>query len=143
MFFLQTMNPANGLVADTCRENSPVSIAVVGFALSSYPVAVERGWLARADAVERSLAALRFFRDSDQSGSPEATGYKGFYYHFLDMATGARVWRSELSMIDTALLIAGVLTAGRYFTADTADESELRELGDALYRRIRSEERRV
>ena len=135
-YFLQAVNPANGLVADTSRENSPSSIAVVGFALSAYPVAVERGWMARADAVERSLAALRFFRDSDQSGSPEATGYKGFYYHFLDMHTGVRVWRSELSMIDTALLIAGVLTAGMYFTANTADEIELRELVDVLYRRI-------
>jgi hypothetical protein len=135
-YFLQAVNRANGLIADTSRESSPASIAVVGFALSAYPVAVERGWMARADAVERSLTALRFFRDSDQSGSPEATGYKGFYYHFLDMATGTRVWRSELSMIDTALLIAGALTAGRYFTANTADEIELRELGDALYRRI-------
>ena len=94
-YFLQTVNPLNGLVADTSRDNSPVSIAVVGFALSSYPVAVERGWMERADAVKRSLAALRFFRDSDQSGSPEATGFKGFYYHFLDMHTGARVWRSK------------------------------------------------
>jgi hypothetical protein len=135
-YFLQAVNPANGLIADTSRENSPSSIAVVGFALSAYPVAVERGWMARADAVGRSLGALRFFRDCDQSGSPEATGYKGFYYHFLDMHTGARVWRSELSMIDTALLIAGALTAGRYFTANTADEIELRELVDALYRRI-------
>ena len=74
-YFLQAVNPANGLVADTSREHSPSSIAVVGFALSTYPVAVERGWMARADAVERSLTALRFFRDSDQSGSPEATGY--------------------------------------------------------------------
>jgi hypothetical protein len=135
-YFLQAVSRANGLIADTSRESSPSSIAVVGFALSAYPVAVERGWMARADAVERSLSALRFFRDSDQSGGPEATGYKGFYYHFLDMATGIRAWRSELSMIDTALLIAGALTAGRYFTADTAGEIELRELADALYRRI-------
>ncbi|EQD79148.1 hypothetical protein B1A_01889, partial [mine drainage metagenome] len=135
-YFPQTVNPLNGLVADTSRDNSPVSIAVVGFALSSYPVAVERGWMKRADAVQRSLAALRFFRDSDQSGSPTATGFKGFYYHFLDIRTGARVWQSELSMIDTALLIAGVLTASLYFTADTTDETELRELADFLYRRI-------
>jgi len=135
-YFLQTLNPANGLTADTSRENSPCSIAVVGFALSAYPLAVERGWMARADAVERSLATLRFFHDSDQSVRPEATGYKGFYYHFLDMHTGARVWKSELSMIDTALLIAGALTAGRYFTANTADEIQLRELVDVLYRRV-------
>jgi hypothetical protein len=86
--------------------------------------------------VERSLGALRFFRDSDQSGSPEATGYKGFYYHFLDLHTGARVWRSELSMIDTALLIAGALTASMYFDGDIPDEIELRELVDMLFRRI-------
>ena len=135
-YFLRTVNPTNGLIADTSRENSPCSIAVVGFALSAYPVAVERRWMARSDAVERTLAVLRFFRDSDQSGSPEATGYNGFYYHFLSMHTGARVWRSELSMIDTALLIAGALTASRYFTANTADEIELRALADALYRRI-------
>lgn len=112
-YFLQAVNPANGLIADNSRENAPASIAVAGFALSVYPVAVERGWMARADAVERSLAALRFFHDSDQSGSPEATGFKGFYYRFLNLHTGARVWRSELSMVDTALLIAGALTAGR------------------------------
>ncbi len=135
-YFLQKVNPLNGLVADNSRDNSPVSIAVVGFALSAYAVAVERGWMERAAAVQRSLAALRFFRDSDQSGSPAATGFKGFYYHFLDIHTGVRVWRSELSMVDTALLIAGALTAGRYFTAESTDETELRELVDLLYRRI-------
>lgn len=135
-YFAQATNVVNGLVADTSRANSPCSIAVVGFALSTYPVAVERGWIKRAEAVERSLAALRFFRDSDQSGGPEATGYKGFYYHFLDMRTGARVWRSELSMIDTALLLAGALTAGMYFDANAADEAELRELVEMLYLRV-------
>ncbi len=135
-YFLQAVNPVNGLVADTSRENSPASIGVVGFALSAYPVGVERGWVTRADAVDRTLATLRFFRDSDQSGSPEATGFKGFYYHFLDMHTGARVWHSELSMIDSALLIAGMLTAGRYFAANTPEETELRELVETLYLRI-------
>jgi hypothetical protein len=135
-YFLQTAKASNGLILDNSRVNAPVSIAVVGFALASYPVAVERGWLARADAVARSLAALRFFRDSDQSGGPEATGYKGFYYHFLDSDTGARVWRSELSMIDTALLIAGALTGSMYFDANTPDEIELRKLVDMLFGRI-------
>ena len=135
-YFLLAVNPVNGLIADTSRANSPCSIAAVGFALSAYPVAVERGWMARADAVERTLRALRFFRDCDQSGSPGATGYKGFYYHFLDMQTGCRVWQCELSMIDTALLIAGALTAGQYFSADAANEAELRRVADELYRRI-------
>jgi hypothetical protein len=135
-YFLQTVNPANGLIADTSRENSPCSIGVVGFALSTYPVAVERGWMTRAEALERALATLRFFRDSDQSGGPEASGFKGFYYHFLDMQTGVRAWRSELSTIDTALLIAGALTASRYFSADTPTETELRGLAETLYLRI-------
>ena len=135
-YFPSNTNPSNGLVADTSRDGSPVSIAVVGLALSCYPVAVERGWIGRDEAAQYCLAALRFFSASDQSGAPSATGYKGFYFHFLDRHTGARVWRSELSMIDSALLIAGVLTAARYFTAATEQETELRDLADALYRRI-------
>lgn len=134
MYSFETMNPINGLTADTSREGSPCSIAVVGFALSVYPVTVERGWIERSDAAERSLTALRFFRDSDQSDSPDATGYKGFYYHFLDMDTGTSAWHSELSMIDTALLIVGALTSATYFTTDTADEVALREIADTLYR---------
>ncbi|HUH30879.1 MAG TPA: glucoamylase family protein, partial [Rhodanobacter sp.] len=97
---------------------------------------VEHGWMTRADAVARSLAALRFFQDSDQSGTAQATGYKGFYYHFLDMHSGVRVWQCELSMIDTALLLAGALTAASYFDADSAAEKELREVADVLYRRV-------
>ena len=69
-----------------------------------------------------------------QSDAPDATGYKGFYYHFLDMRTGKRVWQCELSLIDTALLIAGVLVAGCYFDAE--GEREIRETADALYRRV-------
>ena len=135
-YFRQMVNPANGLVADTTRDHWPCSIAVVGFALSSYPVAVERGWVSRDEALALTLAALRFFRDSNQSGTSDSTGYKGFYYHFLDMRSGIRMWRSELSMIDTALLIAGALTARMYFNAETAREAELREIADELYRRV-------
>jgi hypothetical protein len=135
-YFLEAVNPANGLVADTSRQDSPASIAVTGFALASYPAAVERGWITRAEAVTYSLAALRFFHGSDQSGSAAATGYRGFYYHFLDLRTGTRVWRSELSTIDTALLIAGALAASIYFNTDAPAEIELRELVDVLYRRI-------
>lgn len=134
-YFEQAFNPVNGLVADTSRQGSPCSIAVVGFALSVYPIAVERGWMERTEAVRRSLAALRFFASSDQSGSETATGYRGFYYHFLDMDTGARMWRSELSSIDSALLIVGALLAAGYFDAEVPDEVELRQLADTLYRR--------
>ena len=78
-YFVELMNPRNGLVPDTSRDNSPVSIAVVGFALSVYPLAVERGWMDREEAVHRCLLALRCFHDSDQSGSLTATVYKGCY----------------------------------------------------------------
>ena len=128
-------NPDNGLVADTSRKGSPCSIAVVGFALSCYPVAVARGWMTRTEAASRTLKALRFFAQSAQSDAPDATGYKGFYYHFLDMQTGRRVWRCELSLVDTALLIAGMLIAGRYFDGG-GEEAEIRTLADALYRRV-------
>ena len=135
-YFVQNANARNGLIADTTRDGSPSSIAVVGFALSAYPVGVEHGWMDRADAAARTLVTLHFFMDSDQSGEPTATGHCGFYFHFLDMHSGKRVWLSELSLIDTALLMAGVLTAAAYFSADTPDEAELRRLADALYRRV-------
>ena len=135
-YFVETVNPENGLVPDTSRAGSPCSIAVVGFALSSYPIGVERGWMSREAAVKLTLATLRFFRDSPQSSREDTTGYKGFYYHFLDLQTGRRVWNCELSMIDTALLFGGVLLAGAYFTADSDDEQEIRELADFLYQRV-------
>ena len=100
-YFARNTNPRNGLVADTTREGSPSSIAVVGFALSAYPVGVERGWMTRAEAVERTLMTLRFFMNSDQSGNAGATGFHGYYFHFLDMQLGTRVWLSEVSLIDT------------------------------------------
>ena len=129
-------NPVNGLVADTSRAGSPASIAVVGFALSSYPAAVERGWLEREDAATRTLVTLRFFERSSQNADPDATGYKGFYYHFLDPASGKRVWQCEVSPIDTSLLFAGILTAAAYFTEETSTETEIRALARDLYDRI-------
>lgn len=91
--------------------------------------------MSRAAAVERTLATLRFFWNSPHGPEPDATGYQGLYYHFLDMRTGRRAWQCELSTVDSALLLAGVLMAGRYFDADAADEHEIRTLADALYRR--------
>jgi hypothetical protein len=134
-YFLEHSNPRNGLVADTSRAGAPSSIAVVGFALSCYPVGAERGWITRADAAARTLVTLRFFWSSEQSEAADATGYKGFYYHFLDMQSGRRAWQSELSLIDSTFLLAGVLNAGVYFSEDTLVEAEIRELAEALYRR--------
>jgi hypothetical protein len=135
-YFIEYVDVTTGLVADTSRKGSPASIAVVGFALSCYPIGVERGWITRADGAAQTLKALRFFWNSPQSSKADVTGYKGFYYHFLDMHSGRRAWQCELSMIDTTLLLAGVLTAAAYFTAPTVEESEIRALAEALYRRV-------
>jgi hypothetical protein len=135
-YFTENVNPANGLVRDTSRPGSPASIAVVGLGLASYPIAVERQWMTRAEAAALTRETLRFFSKSPQSSEPDATGFKGFYYHFLDMTTGRRVWQCELSPIDTALLVAGMLTASAYFCEDTKDEFEIRQLTELLYRRI-------
>jgi hypothetical protein len=134
-YFLHELHPATGLTADSTREGSPCSIAVVGFALTVYPIAVERRYLSRAEAIKRTLTKLRFFYHGPDGEGPDAIGCKGFYYHFLDMKTGRRTWQSEVSTIDTAILIAGALTAAQYFDRDTAAECELRQLAEELYRR--------
>jgi hypothetical protein len=135
-YFLTQTQAHNGLVADTSRPGAPASIAVVGFALSAYAVGVERGWMAREDAVQRTLTALRFFAGSDQSGGVASTGAHGFYFHFLDVRTGLRAWQSELSSIDTALLIVGMLASAAYFNRTTPAEAELQRLAKALYDRV-------
>src|ERR1039457_1707114 len=100
-YFLHETNPDNGLVVDKTATDWPASIAATGFALAAYPVAVERRFMPRAAAVERTLTTLRFFWNSKQGPEPDATGYHGFYYHFLDMRTGRRAWKSELSTVDS------------------------------------------
>ncbi|PUA20675.1 glucoamylase family protein [Glaciimonas sp. PCH181] len=134
-YFMHETNPKNGLVIDKSAPGWPASVAAVGLALAAYPVAVERGFIPRAEAITRVLTTLKFFWNSPQGPEPDATGYKGFYYHFLDMSTGRRVWNCELSTIDSAFLLAGALTAGRYFDAATKDETEIRTLAEALYLR--------
>jgi hypothetical protein len=134
-YFLKETNPHNGLVPDNTREGAHCSIAAVGLALAAYTVGAERRLLSRAEAVGRTLTTLRFFWDSPQSGDGDATGYRGFFYHFLDMQAGRRAWESELSTIDTTFLLAGALTSAAYFDRETANEREIRKLADALYRR--------
>jgi len=128
-YFLDQANPQNGLIADSTWQDSPSSIAALGFSLPVYAVGVERGWMSRLDAAGRTLAALRFLAHPGSSDS----GHQGFFYHFLNMDTGQRVWQCELSTIDTAILIAGVLAAGAYFTNDTPAEAEIRRLAARLY----------
>ncbi|HEY2558461.1 MAG TPA: glucoamylase family protein [Caldimonas sp.] len=135
-YFLNEVNPDNGLILDKTEEDWPSSIAAVGMALTVYPVGVARHFIDRADAARRALVVLRFFAASEQSPAEDATGYRGFYYHFLHMTSGRRAWRSELSSIDTAIFIAGALTAAQYFDGADADETEIRVLAKQLYERI-------
>ena len=134
-YFVHKANPTNGLVLDKSHEGWPASIAAVGLALAAYPVGVECGFMARGEAVQRTLAALRFFANAPHGPEPYATGHKGFYYHFLDMNSGQRAWRCELSSVDTAFLLAGMLAAAAYYEHQTAEEHEIRRLADALYRK--------
>jgi len=135
-YFLHEINEHTGLIADKTQPGSGSSIAVTGMALTSYIAAVEKKLLTRSDAVKRTLKVLRFFYNSHQGTEADATGYKGFYYHFLDMHTGKRAFKCELSTIDTTFLIAGFLSAASYFTDGNDEEAEIRRLADALYKRV-------
>jgi hypothetical protein len=132
-YYLHEVNPANGLVRDKTDKTAPASIAAVGLALATLPVLVERGILSREFAPAIALKRLRFFRDAPHGPEPDATGYKGFYYHFLDIKSGRRVWNCELSTIDSAFLFAGMLTCAAYFDQETEEEDELRRLVDELF----------
>jgi len=135
-YFLDQVSSSTGLIADKTQPGFPCSIAVVGMSISAYLIGVEKKFLTRQNAIERILKILRFFYNSKQSKDANATGYKGFYYHFLKMDSGEREWNCELSTIDTALFIAGVLSAAIFFSGDNKDELEIRKLADELYRRI-------
>lgn len=140
--FVDLQDPATGLVFDRSGKNSPASIAAVGFALAAYPVAAERGWIGHHDAVDYTLKVLRTLWNAPQGPESEGTsGFHGYFYHFLDPSTGLRstgpkYWNSELSSIDTALLMAGVVFARAYYSHDCRREREIRDLADKLYCRV-------
>jgi hypothetical protein len=135
-YFMDVAHPDTGLVADNTSPDAPSSIAAVGLALGAWITGTERGLISRSEAIQRTLRVLSFFQSSHQGTEKDATGYKGFYYHFLDMKTGKRACESELSTIDTALFIVGALAASEYFSNDHEDEKEIRSKVDFLYRRI-------
>ena len=135
LYYLHETNPDNGLVRDKTDPAAPCSIAAVGLALATIPAIVQRGVIIRKFAAKIARRRLRSLIDLPQGPEPDAAGYKGFFYHFLDIDTGRRVWNCELSTLDSAFLLAGALTCVTYFDADTEDEAEVRRLGDALYRR--------
>src|SRR5439155_22160831 len=109
-WFWERTDHGSGVARDRWPTKSLSSVAAVGFALTAYPVGVERGYVTRADAAQRTLNTLRVMYATPQGlQATNGTGYKGFFYHFLDMQTGYRFEQVELSTIDTSLLLGGVL----------------------------------
>ena len=127
-FFWETGNPRNGLIPDRFPTPSFASISAVGFGLTAYPIGVERGYISREAARQRVLATLRFFASE--------VNQHGFFYHFIDMRSGARSNESEVSTVDTALLLAGMLFCQTYFDGDDPEEIEIRTLAEEIYRRV-------
>ncbi|MBL8152972.1 MAG: hypothetical protein JNM70_02210 [Anaerolineae bacterium] len=124
-YFWLEANPQNGLIKDRSTPNSVASIAAVGFGLAAIPVGIDRGWITADEGYERAQTTLRTFLNGDVQGA------QGFFFHFVDMETGERVWSSELSSIDTTLLVAGALVAGQYF-----EGTEVQTLADRLYENV-------
>ena len=135
-WFWDTANPINGLVPDSWPAPKFCSIAAVGFALTAYPIGVTRGWISRAAARQRTLATLRFFAQAPQGGAAAGvTGNRGFFYHFLHMDSGLRYRTTELSSVDSTLLLLGMLFAAEWFDQDHPDEREIGRLAHAIYAR--------
>jgi len=123
-FFVRHSNRETGLTQDSSRPGSPASIAATGFALASLTIAESRGWISRQQAYEQIHRTLLTLRNRAQHE-------RGFFYHFLDPKSGRRVWGSEASSIDTALLLAGALLAGEHFKG-----TEISRLAQQLYERV-------
>ena len=133
-YFVEQADPDTGLVLDRARaDGSPhdethrnvASIAATGFGLTALCIAAERGWMNRSEARMRLRSALEFFAD-------RAIQEHGWFYHWMDYKSGERRWDSEVSSIDTALLLAGVLTARQYFR----DDLEVVRLATRIYERV-------
>lgn len=136
-WFWDLADPSTGLVPDRWPSKSFCSIAAVGFALNAYAIGAERGWISRAQARERTLNTLRFFASAPQGTAANGmTGYRGFFYHFIDMERGRRFETTELSSIDTVLLLAGILFAGGYYDGADRSEAEIRHLAGLINGRV-------
>lgn len=135
LFFWHECNEENGLVKDRSTEDSPSSIAATGFAIPAWAIGAEKKWITRHQAAQRTLNLLEFLFTSEQSEHSFATGYKGFYYHFLNMKSGKREWNCELSSIDTGLLFAGIIFAKNYFDSSNEIETKIRQLSEQILRR--------
>jgi len=128
-YFWDLADPQTLLIPDRAPTPSFSSIAAVGFGLTAYGIGAERGYVTRPQAAGRTLATLKALL-----ANTEAT-HKGFYFHFLDMKSGKRFEKVELSTIDSALLFAGALFCQSYFDRDDPTEKAIREAAEELYGR--------
>ena len=136
-FFWREANPANGLVKDRSTTNSFCSIAATGFGLTAIGIGIDHGWITREAGRQRVLTTLRTFLEKPQGeAAAHVTGYRGWFYHFLDMASATRFKQVELSSIDTAWLLAGAVEAREFFDGDHPDERRIRGTVDALLDRV-------
>jgi len=136
-YFWYAANPANGLVPDRSTAGSACSIAAVGFGLTAIGIGIDHGWISRTQGVTRVMTTLNTFLNGPQgSGSSGVIGYNGWFYHFLDMNTALRSSGSELSSIDTALLLSGILYCKQYFTGTNANETSIRMMSDSIFNRV-------
>ena len=136
-YFWYGANPANGLVPDRSANGSACSIAAVGFGLTAIGIGIDHGWITRTQGVARVLATLNTFLQGPQGTNISGViGYKGWFYHFLDMNTALRAGSPELSSIDTALLLGGVLYAKQYFDGTNSSEASIRTMADAIFNRV-------
>ncbi len=136
-YFWELADPRTGLVPDRWPTRSFASVAATGFGLTAYPIGVERGWVTREEAQEKVLLTLRFLWSAPQGPEPVGrAGHHGFFYHFLDPGSGERFEQVELSSVDTALLVAGILFCRDYFDRPSAPEQEIRELAERIYERV-------
>jgi hypothetical protein len=140
-FFWNEANPTTGLIPDRANvnggHNAPCSIASLGFGLTAIAIGADHSWVSRADAAQRVLTALKTLWNGPQGpGADGTTGYLGLFYHFIDMSTARRAWSSELSTIDTALLLAGIIDSKQYFDGPDPTETAIRSYADSLYYRM-------
>lgn len=136
LYFISELSPDKGIVKDRAASWAPASIASTGFGIPCFAIGAERNWITRKQAADITLNILKFFANSVQSTDTNATGYKGFYYHFLRMNSGTREWKCELSSIDTGILMMGILFARNYYNMDNADEQQIRSLAGMLLERM-------
>lgn len=136
-WFWEVTDSTTGLTPDRWPRRTFSSVAAIGFALTAYPIGTERGWISRTQAAERTRTTLRYLWRLPQGDTPRGVaGHRGFFYHFLEFDSGHRYRDVELSTIDTALLLGGVLFCQSWFTGASAVEREIRALADSIYRRV-------